>query len=219
MKKWTKEDINFIKNNYPVKGAGYCAKYLQRSPEAVCNKAHSLKIHRDGSSRYNRKDAPIGYTHCFACDNILPDGFFYKKNSSGKYGKKTNMCRSCSQKKSRHHYDKYKWNAFARRKKDPIHFIYIRLKSSAKKRKIHFDITEEELRSKFTKNCPIYGNELKFFSNSDWSPSVDRIDSRKGYTKNNIIIVSKKANVLKNGCSVDDLRLLYNFYSSIVEGN
>lgn len=50
------------------------------------------------------------------------------------------------------------------------------------------------------KNCPILGIELDYFadSRSENSPSFDRIDSTRGYVKGNVIIVSWRANRIKN---------------------
>lgn len=216
IKRWESHEIEYLKNNYALKGAGFCGKSLKRSPESVAKKARELKIKRDGNTRYNRKETPIGYSHCWMCDNILPDGQFYKKTAQGNYGKKSNCCRACSQTKARHHYGKYKWTMFCRREKDPIHFIYIRLKASAKKRGIPFFLSEQDLRDKWTNHCPIYKKELVFFSNSDWSPSVDRINNNIGYTKENIIVISRKANLQKNNTTVEELKLLYEFYSSLI---
>lgn len=212
---YTQEEIEFLKKNYPQYGAGYCAQHLNRTPEAIINKTRRLKLTRNGDARYNRKTTPEGYAHCGMCDQILPDSYFYKKTKEGKYGKKNDYCRSCCQKKARHHYGVYKWRMHDKRKKDPIHFIYVRLKGSANKRKIHFDLTEQQLREKFTTHCPIYKEKFLFFSNSDWSPSIDRIDNNLGYTEENILVVSRKANMQKNNCTVEELKILYEFYSSL----
>ena len=48
------------------------------------------------------------------------------------------------------------------------------------------------------------------------SPSIDRIDNTKGYTKDNIIIVSRRANVLKNDASLEELKKIVTFYDNFI---
>lgn len=47
--------------------------------------------------------------------------------------------------------------------------------------------------------CPIMGEVLQYIPNgySDYSPSIDRVDSKKGYVKDNIQIISSIANRMK----------------------
>lgn len=61
--------------------------------------------------------------------------------------------------------------------------------------------------------CPVYGTKLEF-GNAGFrenSPSIDRIDSNKGYTRDNIQIISWKANRLKAWATVDDLEMLLSY--------
>ena len=61
--------------------------------------------------------------------------------------------------------------------------------------------------------CPVFGFVLEFNSAGfrDTSPSIDRIDSTKGYTRDNIQIISWKANRLKAYATVEDLEILVAF--------
>lgn len=63
--------------------------------------------------------------------------------------------------------------------------------------------------------CPVLGIPLKREDRATWfsAPSIDRIDSAKGYTPDNITIVSRRANILKRDATVEELRLLYEYYS------
>jgi hypothetical protein len=58
--------------------------------------------------------------------------------------------------------------------------------------------------------CPIFGIKLKFNGAGfrDSSPSIDRIDSTKGYARDNIQIISWKANRIKGAASLQDLEML-----------
>lgn len=96
-----------------------------------------------------------------------------------------------------------------------IRTIYNRLKTSAKKRNISFELTLVDLNNlSFPITCPILGIPLKFNrgNQEDNSYSIDRIDSTKGYTADNIIVISWKANRLKNNATDQELQQLAEFY-------
>lgn len=56
--------------------------------------------------------------------------------------------------------------------------------------------------------CPCLGIEIIPGTNygQDNSPSVDRIDPSKGYTKDNIWVISHKANRIKNNATIQELK-------------
>jgi hypothetical protein len=89
--------------------------------------------------------------------------------------------------------------------------IHTRLKQSAKSRNIPFDLSLSDLNNlTFPLTCPILNIPLKFNRGSlqDNSYSVDRIDSSKGYTIENIEIISWRANRLKNNGTIDEIQKL-----------
>lgn len=97
-----------------------------------------------------------------------------------------------------------------------IKLIYSRLKSSAKKRGICFDLEVTDLYElSYPITCPILNIPLKFNKGKaeDNSYSVDRKDSSLGYTSDNIWIISWKANRLKNDASTTDLQRIAEYYS------
>lgn len=49
----------------------------------------------------------------------------------------------------------------------------------------------------------------------DNAPSLDRIDPRGGYTKDNVIIVSFKANRIKSNASVSEILMVGRFYERL----
>lgn len=96
-----------------------------------------------------------------------------------------------------------------------IRTIYNRLKASAKKRNIPFDLTLVDLNNlSFPITCPILNIPLKFNrgKQEDDSYSIDRIDSTKGYTIDNIVVISLRANKLKNNASETELQQIAGFY-------
>ena len=98
--------------------------------------------------------------------------------------------------------------------------LWTNLKASAKKRGIPFTITPNDLDDiGIPLTCPILGYELKFHRESvqDNSPSVDRIDSSKGYIKDNLVIISYRANKLKSDATLEEMERLVNFFKTIQE--
>ena len=63
--------------------------------------------------------------------------------------------------------------------------------------------------------CPVFGFKLEFNNAGfrETSPSIDRIDSSRGYTKDNIQVISWKANRIKSYATLDELKLIVNFLS------
>lgn len=59
--------------------------------------------------------------------------------------------------------------------------------------------------------CPILGIEIKKDNRvvADNSPSLDRIDPKKGYIKGNIRIISNRANRIKSDANYKELYLVY----------
>lgn len=93
--------------------------------------------------------------------------------------------------------------------------IYRNLKNSAKRRKIPFSLGLTDLNElTFPISCPILGIPLRFNKGKaeDDSVSIDRIDSTKGYEAGNIIVISWRANRLKNNANSEELIKISEFY-------
>ena len=60
--------------------------------------------------------------------------------------------------------------------------------------------------------CPIYKVPFVFNANSPWNLSFDRIDNEKEYTKDNVVVVSVKANTIKNTATSKELYRIADFY-------
>jgi hypothetical protein len=77
------------------------------------------------------------------------------------------------------------------------------IKHGAKTRKLEFKITKEKIWNFFllqNRKCALTGIELKFNSGhnkTDGNASLDRIDSKKGYTLDNVQWVHKDINIMK----------------------
>ena len=94
--------------------------------------------------------------------------------------------------------------------------MYQRIKSSAKKRGIPFDMTVYDFYLiDFPITCPILNIPLKWNRGTpqDNSYSFDRIDSSKGYVLDNLEVISFRANRAKNNLTEEELKKFGLYYS------
>ena len=50
---------------------------------------------------------------------------------------------------------------------------------------------------------------------ADNAPSIDRIDNNRGYVSGNVLVVSNRANLLKNAASLIEMKQLVAFYENL----
>ena len=103
------------------------------------------------------------------------------------------------------------------------HTIEYRMWKSAQERSIKkgWDFNIELSDIKIPNICPLLEISLIKHSTRDRhydAPSLDRIDSTKGYTKDNIWVISHRANQIKNDATVDELeKITFNFKQLLQE--
>ena len=90
-------------------------------------------------------------------------------------------------------------------KKQMLH----RTKTRALKKGLEFNLTEEDII--IPEYCILLEIPLIVGTKGEYenSPSIDRIDNSKGYTKDNIQIISKKANSMKNSATYEELMIFH----------
>lgn len=100
------------------------------------------------------------------------------------------------------------------RRSRPEFYLVSEAKGRAKDKGIEHSITADDI--SVPAHCPVLGIPLLVGREhpKDNNPSIDRIDSSKGYIPGNVIVVSTRANRIKNNSTVEDLRRIYEFYSS-----
>lgn len=132
----------------------------------------------------------VKYKVCKCCDLMKPNTAFgvFK---SGKYGTYP-TCKVCKNKRSKEEYYKER----------PTYKLYYRAKRRAKQKGLEFTIKESDIQ--IPKVCPIFKVPME----GRFTPSLDRIDSSKGYTPDNIQVISTRANMLKNNASVEEIEEL-----------
>ena len=115
---------------------------------------------------------------------------------------------------------KYRRNYFNIMKYTDISMSFLGYKiSKMKDRSNDVTLTAEELLQLIPKDlkCPVFGTKFSFGKGHNWkykqnSMSVDRIDNNKGYNKDNIVIVSFKANAMKSSATLKELYQVADFY-------
>lgn len=92
-----------------------------------------------------------------------------------------------------------------------INSLLASARKRARKKGLDFCITADDL--EVPTHCPILDIELIYLwntrKNKDFSPSIDRIDSSKGYVPGNVWIISDRANKIKNDSTPEELGKIY----------
>jgi hypothetical protein len=155
----------------------------------------------------HKEDNPEKWRVCDVCNeekNIWQFSLLDKTRKTTTERK--TICKNCSaalNEKERRNRD-WKYNA--------CKVLLSNAKQRAKKSNIEFALTEDDINIPDT--CPVFGFPLKREERETWmyAPSIDRIDNTKGYIKENIIIVSRRANILKKDATIEELMKLADYY-------
>lgn len=125
----------------------------------------------------------------------------WNKKNWKKYTKKTLVTTKAWQKLNP---EKVRSASERAKKNNPERNLWNNAKCRAKKRGIEFTITKEDI--VIPEFCPYLEVKLDSWGIKDFCPSLDRIDNTKGYTKDNIQVISTKANRMKNTASLEELK-------------
>lgn len=90
---------------------------------------------------------------------------------------------------------------------NPERYLLKNAKDRAIKKGLEFTIKQEDI--KIPSNCPVFGTPLIQSLGRGWSdntPSLDRVDSKRGYTADNIRVISYRANVIKRDGTVEEFQ-------------
>lgn len=116
---------------------------------------------------------------------------------------------------------KEKLKQYYKTKNGRIGLTYSSIKTGAKHRNLEVSVSLKYLRSIATDECPVFGTPFnwedfgeKDGKTLDTSPSIDRIDSNKGYVEGNIVWISVKANRIKNNATEKELLQVYTWLSN-----
>jgi len=92
--------------------------------------------------------------------------------------------------------------------------IWCHASRRARKKDLEFNLTPQDI-PEIPEYCPIFNIKLEKHNGlgpRDNSPSLDRIDSTKGYVVGNIRIISNRANRIKADSTFEEIETLYKDY-------
>ena len=167
----------------------------ENDPKYKAKKAAAMREHRLKNPEKTKEMARLSYRK---------NAEARKKHQQEKWHKDVNLSRE-------------KLIDYSDKNNDRVMFQSI--KNRCDKENIHFDIDLNYLKSIWPSNniCPVFGIEMKRNrrgQSRDTSPSLDRIIPEKGYVAGNVVIVSFKANRMKNNGTVEELKKLLHFYEN-----
>ena len=92
-------------------------------------------------------------------------------------------------------------------------------RSRARYRKVPFNLTVADIF--VPEYCPVLGIKLRRSLGKQGpgsnSPTIDRIHPDKGYVKGNIMVISAKANRMKQDADIRELRKVVSFYEQLID--
>lgn len=106
-----------------------------------------------------------------------------------------------------------------KRTEDRFRFVWYAAKRRAKSSGVPFTISKQDIIDIFPSDgkCPMLGITLQFNNtqSKDDSPSLDRIVPELGYVPGNILLISYRANRIKNNVTVAELENIVSFLTNM----
>lgn len=195
-------EIVFVPRRLPCKA---CIQEAA-SNKAKAKRSANKKPKRNAKKREYDVDGNLIRRECGACKTMLTINAFNK--NPGHADGFNNVCRECT---------KLRWRETATDKR--VAYLLHRLKSKAKQIGVPFnldlcDIVVPDV-------CPVlniplsFGKETEDTGWRDNSPSVDRVIPSLGYVKGNVIVISYRANRIKNDATIDELEKVATFFKTL----
>ena len=103
------------------------------------------------------------------------------------------------------------------RKRNVAYDCWSNAKRRAREKGLDFDLELEDI--VFPELCPVFNTPMirGEGAKTQDSPSLDRIDSSKGYTKDNVWVISWRANEMKNRYTYEELSALVKALGTIID--
>jgi len=144
------------------------------------------------------------------CGEKLKENFYHNRK---------NICKNCLKSKTKNRYqsmtEEEKTLYKEKQKKwgvdNPFRLRFLALKNRAKTYSIDLNFDDsylEELYKKQNGKCFYSGLDMTFERDGKYIMSVDRIDSNKGYVKDNVVLCCSIINSMKNTLSTEEFFLI-----------
>lgn len=95
-----------------------------------------------------------------------------------------------------------------------------RARARAKKHDIPFNITLEDIQNVWPhdNSCPVFGVPFDLNgTNMQYCASLDKVNPKLGYVVGNIIVISYRANSIKQDSTLEELRVLLEFFTGLAK--
>lgn len=216
----TEKELKFMVKHSGMKdGYSYCCKECEKKSR-LAKKGKTLEI-------------TVKEKFCPVCNTLKISDEFYKSTKSLSNDGLQFLCSDCynihneiNKGKDRNYFRKLRLQVdseyreyITKQKRDNTRKNHVstmlsNARKRANKKGITFDLVKEDII--IPEICPILKVpfEIGTKDNYDYTPTIDRIDNSKGYTKDNIQIITNKANSMKNSA---DFTMLVNFAEYVKE--
>ena len=87
-------------------------------------------------------------------------------------------------------------------------------RARAKARSLSFNLTVNDFH--IPDKCPALGTEIVLDGDPERAPSLDRVLPQLGYVKGNVVVISNRANRIKNNAYAYELRQIAEFIEGFV---
>ena len=186
-----------------------CNSLLGKRQKKFCSRKCMNVYNAREFGMKHREENPNRYKICKECNQSLNLNKFSLIEKWNVNSGTRDICKKCSIRIRQTEKLNRDW------KVDAAKLLYKNIKSRCKRIEREFSIELEDII--IPEKCPVFGFELKREDKQTWmcAPSVDRIDSSKGYIKGNVTVVSRRANIIKRDATIEELEQLFNYYKTL----
>ena len=185
----------------------YCSKkcngYLYNRKDVIFTKTKEFKVCNDCGTSKRYSEYRLVYKKGVR-ETPTKRGWKASDNSI-----RYSLCRPCESLRASKSY-----------RKSPFAQMFYLTKKRSEQKGFEFDLDRDFIKNLYAnmpERCPILGIKLERAPvgskkyQLDTSPSLDRINSKKGYTKDNVKIISNLANRIKQDATVDQIEKVWKY--------